>query len=58
MYVARDMPTFVMYCVNAESRSSVLLESTEYIYIIIFIYIGRALHSSTVSVGIAKARSN
>ena len=27
-YLARDIPTFIMYCVNGESRSSLLIEST------------------------------
>ena len=28
MHVARDIPAFVMYCVNGESGSSLLIEST------------------------------
>ena len=27
VYLARDIPTFVMYCVNGESGSSLLIES-------------------------------
>ena len=36
VYLARDIPAFVTYCVNGESRSSLLIESTDsmiYIYI-------------------------
>ena len=29
MYLARDIPAFVMYCVYGESRSSLLIESTD-----------------------------
>ena len=29
MYLARDIPAFVMYCVNGASRSSLLIESTD-----------------------------
>ena len=29
MYLARDFPAFVMYCVNGESRSSLIIESTD-----------------------------
>ena len=29
VYLARDIPAFVMYCVNGESRSSLLIESTD-----------------------------
>ena len=29
MYLARDIPAFVMYCVNGESGSSLLIESTD-----------------------------
>ena len=28
-YLARDIPAFVMYCVNAESGSFLLIESTD-----------------------------
>ena len=28
VYLARDIPAFVMYCVNGESGSSLLIEST------------------------------
>ena len=28
MYLAQDIPAFVMYCVNGESGSSLLIEST------------------------------
>ena len=28
VYLARDIPAFVMYCVNGASRSSLLIEST------------------------------
>ena len=29
LYLARDIPAFVMYCVNRESGSSLLIESTD-----------------------------
>ena len=29
MYLARDIPAFVMYCVNGKSGSSLLIESTD-----------------------------
>ena len=29
VYLARDIPVFVMYCVNGASRSSLLIESTD-----------------------------
>ena len=29
VYQARDIPAFVMYCVNGESGSSLLIESTD-----------------------------
>ena len=29
MYLARDIPAFVMYCINGESGSSLLIESTD-----------------------------
>ena len=29
VYIARDIPVFVMYCVYGESRSSLLIESTD-----------------------------
>ena len=29
MYLARDIPAFVMYCVNGESGSSLLIQSTD-----------------------------
>ena len=29
VYVARDITAFVMYCINAESGSSLLIESTD-----------------------------
>ena len=30
VYLARDIPAFVMYCVNGESGSSLLIESTDF----------------------------
>ena len=29
VYLARDIPLFVMYCVNGKPRSSLLIESTD-----------------------------
>ena len=29
VYLARDIPAFIMYCVNGESGSSLLIESTD-----------------------------
>ena len=38
VYLARDILAFVMYCVNGESGSSLLIESTDsMIYIIYYI---------------------
>ena len=44
VYLARHIPAFVMYCVNGESGSSLLIESTDsltynYYYIYWYIYI-------------------
>ena len=42
VYLARDIPQFVMYCVNGKPRSSLFIESTDsmiYIYIYIYIYL-------------------
>ena len=39
VYLARDIPAFVMYCVNGESGSSLLNESTDsMIYLYLFLY--------------------
>ena len=35
VYLARDIPAFVMYCVYGKSRSSLLIESTDSMIIII-----------------------
>ena len=38
VYLTRDIPAFVKYCVNGASRSSLLIESTDsMIYIIILV---------------------
>ena len=34
VYLARDIPAFVMYCVNGTSRSSLLIESTDSMIIV------------------------
>ena len=39
MYLARDIPAFVMYCIYGESRSSLLIESVDSMIIIIIIII-------------------
>ena len=39
MYLARDIPAFVMYCVYGESRSSLLIESVDSMIIMIIIII-------------------
>ena len=39
VYLGRDIPAFVMYCVYGESCSSLLIEATDYIFIFIFIFI-------------------
>ena len=36
VYLARDIPAFVMYCVNGESGSSLLIESTDSMIVIIY----------------------
>ena len=33
VYLARDIPAFVMYCVNGASRSMLLIEFTDYMMI-------------------------
>ena len=40
VYLARDIPAFVMYCVNVESGSSLLIESIGSMIIMIAIQIG------------------
>ena len=37
VYLLRDIPSFVMYCVNEKPRSSLLIESTDSMIIIIII---------------------
>ena len=39
MYLARDIPAFVMYCVYGESRSFLLIESVDSMIIMIIIII-------------------
>ena len=48
VYLARDIPAFVMYCVNGESGSSLLIESSDSdnIYMCIYGYIFRVIESS------------
>ena len=46
MYPARDIPPFVMYCVNGKPRSSLLIESTDsmiynYIYMSVTLLVPR-----------------
>ena len=36
VFLARDIPAFVMYCVNGESGSSLLIESTDSIMIVLY----------------------
>ena len=50
VYLARDIPQFVMYCVNGKPRSSLFIESTDSMIIestdsmiIIYIYIFQAV---------------
>ena len=57
VYLARDIPAFLMYCVYGESRSSLFIESTGLYDTDSMIYIGRILRSSTISVGLAQART-
>ena len=35
VYLARDIPPFVMYCVNGKPRSSLLIESTDSMILIL-----------------------
>ena len=47
VFLALDIPPFVMYCVNGKPRSSLFIESTDsmiynYIYIYIFQTVSRA----------------
>ena len=37
VYLARAIQAFVMYCVNGTSRSSLLIESTDFMIVINFI---------------------
>ena len=37
MYLARDIPAFVMYYVSVESRSSLLIESTDFIILLLIL---------------------
>ena len=37
VYLAQDIPPFVMYCVNGESRSFLLIESTDSMILLILI---------------------
>ena len=37
VYLARDIPAFVMYCIYGASRSSLLIESTDSMIIMRFI---------------------
>ena len=37
MYLAQDFPVFVMYCVYAESDSSLLVESTDSMIIVSYV---------------------
>ena len=43
MYLVRDITAFVMYCVNGESGSSLLIESTDYDYFEYFVIFIMAL---------------
>ena len=38
-YLARDIPVFVMYCVNGASLSSLLVDYDIYIYIHVYLFI-------------------
>ena len=44
MYLARDIPAFVMHCVNGESGSSLLIKSTDSL---IEICTSNIMHSKT-----------
>ena len=46
--IARDIPAFVMYCVNGASRSSLLIEST-YSMIIIILYDNNNTQIATIA---------
>ena len=54
VYLARDIPAFVMYCVNGESGSSLLIEPTHtmitiiinFYYALIIIMVARAHYSA------------
>ena len=39
VYLARDIRSFVMYCVNGKPRSSLLIESTDYNYDLIILHL-------------------
>ena len=42
VYLARDIPEFVMYCVNGESGSSLLIESTDSMIVLLYHHVYRA----------------
>ena len=40
IYLARDIPAFVMYCVYGESRSSLLIEFTDSMILFTYLLLG------------------
>ena len=46
VYLARDIQAFVMYCVNGTSRSSLLIESSDSMILILCISSGGFSHGS------------
>ena len=50
VYLARDIPSFVMYCVNGESGSSLLIESTDFMIIAKFRGIERSRKLASLAI--------
>ena len=48
-YLARDIPAFVMYCVNGASRSPLLIESTDSMIIYVSLFPGVVLYARDCS---------
>ena len=53
VYLVQDIPAFVMYCVYGESRSSLLIESTDSM---IYIYNYKEIYNYYKEINITKNR--
>ena len=55
VYLVQDIPAFVMYCVYGESRSSLLIESTDsMIYIVFSVHVVIKFQGGNMSGGISR----